>query len=326
MRPAFSVLFLTTLIGIGQGLLVALVAGQWYFVIGSGQSQEGAAFYALGAVIALAFLGLGLFASFFHLANPQRAWRSATRWRTSWLSREVLLLPAVMGVAALYAAVQWFGLKPVLLTFSNQKSLDLTMAVGFVAAGAALLLFIVTGMIYASIRFIREWASSWTVINFIVLGLASGFTCGTLYAALVGSVLTDFMVAGALAFTLLALATRGWQVWRNRRLKPRSTLKSAIGIRHEPIRQQTQGFLGQSFNTTEFFAPGGADAVTGLTAVFLFLAFVLPVALLAGGWVTGEKPFFIAAFVVQYAGLFAERWVFFAQGHHVQNLYYQARA
>lgn len=326
MRPAFSVLFLTTLIGIGQGLLVALVAGQWYFVIGSGQSQEGSAFYALGALLALAFLGLGLFASFFHLANPQRAWRSATRWRTSWLSREVLLLPAVMGIAAVYAAVQWFGLKPVLLTFSNQKSLDLTMAVGFAAAGASLVLFIATGMIYASIRFIREWASSWTVINFIALGLASGFTCGTLYAALYGSVLTDFMVAGALAFTVLALLTRGWQVWRNRRLKPRSTLKSAIGIRHEPIRQQTQGFLGQSFNTTEFVAPGGADAVTGLTAVFVFLAFVLPVALLAGGWATGEKPFFIAAFAIQYAGLFAERWVFFAQGHHVQNLYYQARA
>ena len=45
MRPAFSVLFLTTLIGIGQGLLVALVAGQWYFVIGSGPAREGDSFY-----------------------------------------------------------------------------------------------------------------------------------------------------------------------------------------------------------------------------------------------------------------------------------------
>ena len=326
MRPAFSVLFLTTLIGVGQGLLVALVAGQWYFVIGSGQSHESSAFYAEGALIALAFLGLGLFASFFHLANPQRAWRSATRWRSSWLSREVLLLPAVMGIAVIYGAVHWFGLKPVLLTFSNQKSLDLTMAVGFITAGAALVLYITTGMIYACIRFIREWASSWTVINFIVLGLASGFTCGTLYAASVGSVLVDFMVVGALAFTLLGLATRGWQSWRNLRLKPRSTLKTAIGVRHEPIRQQTQGFLGQSFNTKEFFAPGGADVVKALTAAFLFLAFLLPAALLAGGWATGERAFFIAAFVAQYFGLLAERWVFFAQGHHVQNLYYQAQA
>jgi DMSO reductase anchor subunit len=30
------------------------------------------------------------------------------------------------------------------------------------------------------------------------------------------------------------------------------------------------------------------------------------------------------AFVVQYAGLLAERWYFFAQANHPQNLYYQA--
>jgi DMSO reductase anchor subunit len=32
------------------------------------------------------------------------------------------------------------------------------------------------------------------------------------------------------------------------------------------------------------------------------------------------------AFVVQYAGLIAERWFFFAQSSHPQNLYYQAIA
>jgi DMSO reductase anchor subunit len=30
-----------------------------------------------------------------------------------------------------------------------------------------------------------------------------------------------------------------------------------------------------------------------------------------------------AAFVVQYLGLLAERWFFFAQANHPQNLYYQ---
>ena len=30
------------------------------------------------------------------------------------------------------------------------------------------------------------------------------------------------------------------------------------------------------------------------------------------------------AFVVQYLGLLAERWFFFAQANHPQNLYYQA--
>jgi DMSO reductase anchor subunit len=34
----------------------------------------------------------------------------------------------------------------------------------------------------------------------------------------------------------------------------------------------------------------------------------------------------LAAFAVQYLGLLAERWFFFAQANHPQNLYYQAVA
>jgi sulfite dehydrogenase (quinone) subunit SoeC len=32
----------------------------------------------------------------------------------------------------------------------------------------------------------------------------------------------------------------------------------------------------------------------------------------------------IAAFAIQYLGLLAERWFFFAQANHPQNLYYQS--
>jgi DMSO reductase anchor subunit len=31
----------------------------------------------------------------------------------------------------------------------------------------------------------------------------------------------------------------------------------------------------------------------------------------------------IAAFLIQYTGLIAERWFFFAEANHPQNLYYQ---
>jgi hypothetical protein len=34
MHPAFSVIFLTTLIGVGQGLFLALVTGQSYAAVG----------------------------------------------------------------------------------------------------------------------------------------------------------------------------------------------------------------------------------------------------------------------------------------------------
>ena len=34
----------------------------------------------------------------------------------------------------------------------------------------------------------------------------------------------------------------------------------------------------------------------------------------------------LAAFAVQYAGLLGERWYFFAEARHPQNLYYQSVA
>jgi DMSO reductase anchor subunit len=34
----------------------------------------------------------------------------------------------------------------------------------------------------------------------------------------------------------------------------------------------------------------------------------------------------VLAFAVQYSGLLAERWFFFAQANHPQNLYYQSIA
>jgi DMSO reductase anchor subunit len=61
--------------------------------------------------------------------------------------------------------------------------------------------------------------------------------------------------------------------------------------------------------------------------VFIVLAFVVPFVLLA---FTRSRPaaehavLLLAAFAVQYAGLLAERWFFFAQARHPQNLYYQA--
>ncbi|MDO9287048.1 MAG: DMSO reductase, partial [Aquabacterium sp.] len=53
-------------------------------------------------------------------------------------------------------------------------------------------------------------------------------------------------------------------------------------------------------------------------------AFVLPLGLLALGLAQGSAAALALAFGVQYLGLLAERWFFFAQANHPQNLYYQA--
>lgn len=96
MHPAFSVIFLTTLIGVGQGVFLALFTGQSYSAVELLPLQDSSKFYGNGAIIALVFLIGGLIASFFHLGRPERAWRAATQWRTSWLSREVIVLPILM--------------------------------------------------------------------------------------------------------------------------------------------------------------------------------------------------------------------------------------
>ena len=55
MRPDFSVLFLTTLIGVGQGFFLALFTVQLYALFGLLPPQDGHSFYAYGSLIALAF-------------------------------------------------------------------------------------------------------------------------------------------------------------------------------------------------------------------------------------------------------------------------------
>ena len=323
MRPAFSVIFLTTLIGTGQGLFLALVSGQFYWVIGATQAQEAGDFYAVGSLLALAFLGVGLVASFFHLTQPQRSWRTASQWRTSWLSREVILLPLVMALIALYGGLHGVGWRPVLMTFSNMKDLDLSMATGYVGAAATVALFICTGMIYACMRFVQEWASPLTVLNSLLMGSASGFVLAAAYATSAGSPLSGFFAAGALILTVAALAGRLASTWRNRRLKPLSSTQSAVGVRHRNLRQLTRGFTAGAFNLKEFFRPGGPGLLSKLTVFYMMAAFILPTALVGYGWSAATASVFILAFVLQYSGLIAERWVFFAEARHPQNLYYQ---
>ena len=76
MHPAFSVIFLTTLIGAGQGLFLALYTGQLYSAFKVLPVQDSAHYYVLGSLIVLLLLVAGLFSSFFLLGRPERGWRS----------------------------------------------------------------------------------------------------------------------------------------------------------------------------------------------------------------------------------------------------------
>jgi DMSO reductase anchor subunit len=310
MQPAFSVIFLTTLIGAAQGLFLALYGTE---VSGLGQlgAQETHQFLLIGSLVSLLLTGLGLIASFFHLGHPERAWRSAAMWRTSWLSREVIALPVFMAGLFFYGSAHWLGL-------------DSTKWIGALTVLACLALFVSTAMIYASVRFLQEWASALTLVNYLLLGCASGLTLATALAAISGhpALVTPYAGAAA-ALTMLAWVTRAASLIRNARLKPKSSLQSAIGIKHPRIVQKAQGFMGGSFNTREFFHGQSAALLRSVKWSFLLLVFPVPLTLLGAGVSASSAGLLGAAFLLQYLGLLAERWFFFAQANHPQNLYYQ---
>jgi DMSO reductase anchor subunit len=248
-------------------------------------------------------------------------------WRTSWLSREVIVLPAFMAALALYTGLKAAGTAPVLWRSAGGLAVDLTLVTGVAATLLAFALFVCTGMIYACLRFLAEWHTPLTPLNYTLMGGASGFMLAAALAAAVEPQRMPFLAGWAAVLTLLAALGRIAALARNARLKPRSTLQSAIGVKHPQVVQRSMGFMGGSFNTREFFHGKNPGVLRAVKPAFLLMAFVLPLALLAAArsqdataaWLT-------AAFAVQYMGLLAERWFFFAQARHPQNLYYQAVA
>jgi DMSO reductase anchor subunit len=278
-------------------------------------------FYGYGSALALSLLVGGLIASFFHLGRPERAWRSATQWRTSWLSREVIVLPAFMGLVFLFGISHLTGYRPAIVTLPGGLIIDLSFILGFVGTILAFALFVCTAMIYACLRFLREWHSPLTVVNYILMGGASGFTLAAFYAALAAPSQTNFFVSWAIIITFLAFAGRSASLARNARLKPKSTIQTAIGMKHPYIVQRSMGSMGGSFNTREFFHGKSEAFLRTIKPAFLIFAFVAPLMLLAP--FTSSPVLLGIAFLLQYLGLLAERWFFFAQANHPQNLYYQ---
>ena len=327
MHPAFSVIFLTTLIGAGQGLFMALVTGQVYSVAQLLEPQDSLSFYAMGSALAMVLLGLGLVAAVFHLGKPSyfftRAWRGISQWRTSWLSRELIALPAFMLLVVLYGLAHFVGLTEPLFVIKEVVPVDITLMLGVLGALFSVVLFVCTAMIYASVRFLQEWHTPLTVANFILFGLASGFTLAAAFSAWNGVALVGFFGVWAVIFTVLVAITRGFSMYRNGRIKHKSTLQTAIGVRHTKIEQRSMGFMGGSFNTREFFHGAGEGTVGFIRWFFVIGVFVVPLVLLGAANVLHSVYLPLLAFVAQYVGLLAERWYFFAEAKHPQNLYYQ---
>ena len=231
-------------------------------------------------------------------------------WRTSWLSREVIVVPAFIGWIALWLIVE-----------SNERS---QAVFPLVAIALAVALWLCTAMIYACLKFIREWSHPVTIVNYVLLGLASGLLLTAALAVLAGD--TRYAIGcshGGLVLTVLALAVRSASLIRNARLRPVSTLQSATGIRAPRLKQMSMGMSAGAFNTREFFHGKSLAFVRYVKAAFVTLAFLLPIVLLLISIAAQSGVTLFAAVAIQYLGLLGERWYFFAEARHPQNLYYQ---
>lgn len=304
MNPAFSVVLFTTIAGAAQGLVVALALAALAGI------PMTLAFTASGLVIAGVMLAIGLVASFGHLGRKERAWRAVLMWRTSWLSRECIVLPAFIAWIVLW----WLTL----------DRAELRALVPLVALLLAAVLWLCTAMIYACLRFIQEWAQPLTLVNFVLIGMSSGFVLASALAASAGeNELLRWSGPAALVFTVGAWATRMLSLQRNAALKHRSTLQSATGIRSPQLVQKSMGMSAGAFNTREFFHGRTLALLKNVRRVFLLGGFLLPALLALGVLLGAPVQLWWLAVLSQSIGLLAERWFFFAQAKHPQNLYYQ---
>ena len=301
MNPAWSVIFFTSAAGMAQGMVVVTAVLALMNLL-PGNATGGF------LCVALALLVLALGASFFHLGRPERAWRAVLMWRTSWLSREVIVLPVFMAVLVL-----WIVMGP-----------STGAAWMWLCIALAALLWWCTAMIYACLRFVQEWAHGLTLVSFTLIGLSSGLLAVAALMAVHHELeWAQNLGPWALRALLLAGLARGLAMRRNARLKPKSTLQSATGIRAKMLKQTSMGMSAGAFNTREFFHGRSAAVLRHVKHAGLMLGFVLPFVLVLWALRLDSPALWVLALLLHTLGLMADRWFFFAQARHPQNLYYQ---
>jgi sulfite dehydrogenase (quinone) subunit SoeC len=309
VHPAPSIILFTTASGAGYGLLFLLGLAAPAGLIPAGRELG-----STGLGLALGLITLGLCASLLHLKHPERAWRAISQWRSSWLSRE--------GAAALltYPPALVFGAGWVFL----ETTRGWIGLVGVLAATGAALTVYCTGMIYASLKPIREWHHPLVPPVYLAFALATG---GLLLHPLLLAfgVARGWVAALTLAATALAFGLKA-SYWRAiGRAGPRPTPESATGLGAlgevrllEPPHTQTNYLLSEmGYRVARRHAAKlRLHASLGLAGAFLLTL----LALVAGG-----LPALVLAALFGLGGVAIERWLFFAEATHTVTLYYGRR-
>ena len=288
MRPAGSVITLTSLSGAGFGMMVWLALGRPAV---TGWSAFWLWFLAYGLAVS------GLLASVLHLARPSRAIHAFSQWKTSWLSREGILSVAALVSAALVAAAQMFLERNWLLP-------------GIACAVLALLTVFSTAMIYAAIRAVPRWNTVWTPVLYLTHALASG-------AVLTG----QGWWAALLLLCLGGVQIATWIEGGRRFARVGATLASATGQPDATaIRLFERSHTARDWVMQEMAFRIARKHLRKLRIIGLALVSALPALLLI--LAPGSLIAATLAAALHLTGTFVCRWLFFAEAEHVVGLYY----
>lgn len=311
MKPAFSVILFTVSSGAGFGLFMLAVLFD-LFGIGGGLSRMP---LLVAVLAALVLITVGLLASTAHLANPKNAWRSFTRFKTSWLSREGVFAVVFYPFALLYLLGVYLG---------GGTTPGWAGLAGLIAVVDSVVVIFCTGMIYASLKTIRQWNSPLVPANYLVLAFATGIL---LLLAIGGGKLIAAPGVLGLAAALVgaaAIIKAIYYYWIAQTSGP--TINTATGFTRARVRLLDAGHTHGTFLTHEFGYQPSPAMVKGLKVAVFLLAYVLPLLLL---WMAATGPggsALILAAVSALAGAAVERWLFFAEARHVVNLYHGYQA
>lgn len=305
MHPAISVIFFTVTSGAGFGFLALMGLG--VPLPDSGLGAFFACLLAGGLAVA------GLISSTFHLGHPERAWRAFSQWRSSWLSRE--------GVCAVITLVL-FGFYALNWVFFGVRIGWLGWLITIGAAGTVF----TTSMIYAQLKTVPHWNTWLTPVCYGLFSLASA----TLLAAGFGQWQYGIgLPIGGLAVLLLIAAWSAklfwWRSAAMNSLKARgSSPETATGLGFiGSVRLLEKPHTGENYLTKEMVHKVGRKHAAKLRKIALGLGAGIP-ALVCLLVLVLQAPnaLMMLAFVAMMAGLFVERWLFFAEAEHAVSLYY----
>jgi formate dehydrogenase iron-sulfur subunit len=245
-------------------------------------------FHSLVA-FALGLLALG--ASVFHLGRPLQAWRAVLGFKTSWLSREILVFSLFAFLATLHAALSWFAQQKDLITLLSGASVSF---VGLAGVFCSLMLYRDTRRAF--------WSGRQMLVKFFgtagVLGTATLLFLTTLQTLLspgIGRNGAYHQLTNCLAGVLALLVTM------------------KLGFELTPLRHLWQKHWSPEQRTARLMMGELRETTTARFMSGIIGGIVMPLAILARqpapGWTTLGLTIWLLAFVV--LGEMLERRIFF---------------